>query len=198
MDPLSIAGAFATIIGLICNFKNEKRTASENEYNAFEEWLIEKKRVQVIEYLKENSSLSESIKAFLNENNEIIITKLNSIDEIVSNIASNIEGLSEIIRAIKPNLGISEQCISLLKQLYESGASSFMEVKDRQNKYLQLHDGGSGDIHFDEPRFLEDDLTTLVDYEFLRLEFIGSDSRVFHLTRQAVEFLQFHVLRRKT
>ena len=65
-----------------------------------------------------------------------------------------------------------------------------MEVKDRRNKYLQLHNGGSGDIHFDEPRFLEDDLNILVEYGFLRLEFIGSGSRVFHLTRQAVEFLQ--------
>ena len=190
MNPLSIAGAFATIIGLLCNFKNEQRTASENEYNSFIKWLIEKKHDQVIEFLKENSSLSESIKAFLNENNEIIMRKLNSIDEIVSNIASNIEGLSEIVRAINPNLRISEQCISLLKQLDESGASSFMEVKDRRNKYLQLHDGGSGDIHFEEPRFLEDDLNTLVEYGFLRLEFIGSGSRVFHLTRQAVEFLQ--------
>lgn len=190
MDPLSIAGAFATIIGLICNFKNEKRTVSENEYNAFVEWLTEKRYDQIIEYLEKNSSLSESIKAFLNEHNEIIIKKLNSIDEIVSNIASNIEGLSEIVGAIKPNMGISEQCISLLKQLNESGGSSFMEVKDRGIKYLQLHDGGSGDIHFNEPRFLEDDLNILVEYRFLRLEFIGSGSRVFHLTRQAVDFLQ--------
>lgn len=42
MEPLITAGAFATIIGLICNFKNERRSVSENEYDDFVGWLNEK------------------------------------------------------------------------------------------------------------------------------------------------------------
>ena len=190
MEPLSMAGVFATIVGLICSFKSERGSASENEYDEFIEWLNEKRHDQIIEYLGKNNSLTESIKAFLTENNETVLKKLNGIDEILSRIASRIDGFSEIVAVIKPNLELSEQCVSLLKQLAESGASSFLEVRDRRRKYLQLHDGGSGKIHFDEPIFLEDDLNVLIEYGFLRLEFIGSGSRVFHLTRQAEKFLQ--------
>lgn len=190
MERLSMAMVFATIVGLMCSFKSERGSASDDEYNEFIEWLSEKRHNQIIEYLGKNNSLTESIKAFLAENNEIVLNKLNVIDEILSRIASRIDGFSEIVAVIKPHLELSEQCVSLLKQLVESGASSFLEVSDRRRKYLQFHHGGSGKLHIDEPRFLEDDLNVLMEYEFLRLDHIGSGSRVFHLTRQAEKFIR--------
>jgi hypothetical protein len=190
MDPLSIANAFATVIGLICNYKSERQSISENEYSNFMEWLNDKNLDQFIEYLTKNKQLSESINAFLNENNEILIAKLNGIDDILSDIASRIGGLSEIAKAINPSLGLSKQSISILRQLDKSGASSFIEHRTRDEKLYQFYEGGKGKVVYDEPRFIEDDLNTLIEYGFLRLDYVGSGTRVFYLTRQAKKFIE--------
>jgi len=58
MDPLTISMTFATIVGLICNFKSERVSSSKDEYNDFIGWLETKNHNQQIEYRVKGSNLS--------------------------------------------------------------------------------------------------------------------------------------------
>ena len=53
----------------------------------------------------------------------------------------------------------------------------------------QLMNGANGKIKYDEPRFMEDDLNTLVRHGFLNLEIASRGSRRFLVTREAVRFI---------
>jgi len=190
MDPLTGAGAFATIVGLICNYKNEKQAISPDEYKAFVEWLQNKHHTEVIKYLEVNSRAVESIKQFLAEDNKVIIQKLEAIDAVTAKIASGIEGLAEIARAVRPNQELSRQCINILKQLNDSLGSYFLELNTGIHPTFLIIDGGQKQLRYDEPRFIEDDLRTLVELGLLRLEYNKQGCRIFYLTREALKILQ--------
>jgi hypothetical protein len=191
MDPVNVAGAFATIVGLISNYKSENQAISSDEYKAFLEWLQNKHHTEVIQYIEMNSRVVESIKHFLEQDNNLILQKLEAIDNVTAKIASGIEGLAEIAKSVKPNQGLSKQCISILKQLNESG-SHFSELKTGSHPVFLIVDGNGGTINYDEPRFIEDDIRTLVELRLLRLDYdyTKSGTRIFYLTREATSLLQ--------
>jgi len=190
MEPLSAAGTFATIVGLICSFKSERKAISEDEYKAFIEWLQTKRHSEVIQYLEINSRLVEGIRHFLEEDNKIILQKLETIDNLTAKIASGIEGLAEIAREVRPDQKLSHQCLNILRQLNDSSGSRFLEGRDGLHSILQVIDGDQRKIKCDEQRFIEDDLRTLVEFGLLRLDYTKQGNRIFYLTREATNLLQ--------
>jgi hypothetical protein len=195
MEPLSIAGAFATILGLICNFKSEGKAISDNEYKTFLEWLQSKRHDQIIKHIEANICLADSIRHFLHEDNKIILRKLEALDDMAAKIASSIEGLAEISQAIRPTLGLSRQSINILRQLNNSGGSRFTELQVRGNTIFQVVDGAGGaNIDYDEPRFIEDDLLMMVELGVLRLERNAQGRRFFYFTREAAQLLTTCIL----
>jgi hypothetical protein len=190
MEPLSAASAFATIVGLICSFKSERRAISGDEYKAFIEWLQTKRHGKVIQYLEMNSRLIEGIRRFLEEDNKIILQKLETINNVTTKIASGIEGLAEIAREIRPNQELSHQCLNIVRELNDSSGSRFLEGTDGLHSIFQVIDGDQRTIKCDEQRFIEDDLRTLVELGLLRLDYTKQGSRIFYLTREATNLLQ--------
>lgn len=189
MDPLAIAGAFATIVGLLCDYKSEHRAETDDEYRSFLEWLQTKRHDEIMKGIESNIQLANSLKAFLHRDNETIIGKLTAIDDILARIASTIDGFADISRAINPNSELSQQAIGILKQLNNSGGSRFTEINIRGNLLFQVVDG-NGRIDYDEPRFIEDDLKTLAKLGLLLLDRTSQGHRMFHLTRTAVQLLK--------
>ena len=49
-------GSLATIVGLICNFKSERRASSDDEYKEFIGWLNTKQHKLVIEEIPPSST----------------------------------------------------------------------------------------------------------------------------------------------
>lgn len=191
MDPLSTASAFATIVGLICNFKSERSLSDKTEYHDFVNWLEEKRHENIIDLVKANNQLSNGIQSFLREDNKLIMSKLNALGDIMSTLSARIEGLSEIAAAVNPGHEISDQCLRILRQLNESESSRFIEIKIRGQSLFQIMDGKGGNIDYEEPRFIEDDLLTLQELGMLRLDYGSKGSRIFYITRRAVEFLKY-------
>jgi len=189
VDPLAIAGAFATIVGLLCDYKSEHRAETDDEYRSFLEWLQTKRHDEIMKGIESNIQLANSLKAFLHRDNETIIGKLTAIDDILARIASTIDGFADISRAINPNSELSQQAIGILKQLNNSGGSRFTEINIRGNLLFQVEDG-NGRIDYDEPRFIEDDLKTLAKLGLLLLDRTSQGHRMFHLTRTAVQLLK--------
>lgn len=70
---MELFGSLATIIGLICNFKSERKSASNDEYQAFISWLSEKRHKSLIDELNDNYVLSLSIKGLLQQNHDVVV-----------------------------------------------------------------------------------------------------------------------------
>ena len=61
-------------------------------------------------------------------------------------------------------------------------------MADSKDEYY-LMDGGSGTITYNEPRFIDDDLDTLVYVGLLTLKTSPKGTRSFYVTRAAAAFV---------
>lgn len=93
------ATSFATIVGLITQFKSERRAAADDEYQELLLWLENKHHNSVIAELGENHLLSSSIQNFLKLSHEEVVYKLDSLSYSITEIASQIEDFRDIASA---------------------------------------------------------------------------------------------------
>ena len=188
MEPLTAATTFATIVGLLSNFKSERKSSSDDEYKEFVSWLDEKRHKNLLDEIMSNHLLGLSLKSLLNQNHEVVLQKLSELDETLLVLSSSIGGFKEISNALAPNVELSEQALSIISQLNSTGGSSFLESSTYDGtSFLFMDTQGSIDIK--EPRFVEDDLTQLVNLELLLLDYSSQGNRIFRITRLAVKLL---------
>jgi hypothetical protein len=84
---------------------------------------------------------------------------------------------------------ISEKALSLLRQVVASGSDSFSRIAMPGIVVLQLPNGSQ--ITYEEPRFLEDDLTRLIDMGLLAIKGYDSNGKpIYGITRNAVRFIE--------
>lgn len=189
MDPLTLSTTFATIVGLICNFKQERKGQRELSNNDFFEWLEKHHHHEIKDIITRNQNLSIGLEILIKEEYETLVIKLNKIDDILAKLVSQIDGFKEITNAIKPSSGISKQAVNILEQLVESNSNEFGKIINyRIGHTLSLHSGGN--IQYNEPRFLEDDLNSLVNLGLLRLRVGSKGTEFYGITRNAVKFIE--------
>ena len=189
MDPLTAAGAFATIVGLLSNFKAEQ---SGTELSEFTKWLKDKHYEEVASAIERNSTLSKELAKILATNHTDLVDRLAQLDSRIAQIASQLDGFGGLAAVLYSKTILSEQAISVLKQLVDSGAEYFMEHKmftGEPDEY-QLIGGSGGNITYADRRFIKDDLNSLVSASLVRLEIPNKGSRKFFVTRAAVEFFR--------
>lgn len=187
MDPMIGAGAFATIVGLICNFKSERSGTNIKEFLA---WLQEKHHDDIATSIQNNKNLYQQLSNIMAINHQQLLERLESLDKLLSSVAGHVQEFSGLVITLYPRIDISDQAVSILKQLVTSGAKLFMEktAMSSPDEYILIK-GDKGKISYSEPQFMEDDLNTLVDLGFLRLDFGSHGSRRFYVTRKAFNFV---------
>lgn len=183
LDPLSIATSFSTIVGLLSNFKSER---SGGQLPEFITWLQEKHHEVVVSGIEQNQRLSQQLESLLVLNHEDLVKRLDSLDMILASIAMNIDTFSSLATTIRPDCIFSEQAISIVKQFVASGASECWEQKYLEDRSSNFSLIGAGQLKIEEPRFVEDDFRTLVEFGILRLDFGSKGTRKFIITRKAV------------
>ncbi|MFS1987708.1 hypothetical protein BCT96_008675 [Vibrio splendidus] len=186
---MEIFSSLATIIGLIYNFKSDRKSVSDDEYQEFVNWLSDKRHKSVIEELHTNQLLGLSIKGLLQQNHDLVLSKLNHLDESLLQLASGIEGFHEIANAINPNAEISDQAMTILRNLVESQGSFILESKTLSGTDYRVYDGDRRSLGITEYRFVDDDFNLLCSLGLLMLDFNGSGSRMFRVTRSAVKYI---------
>lgn len=188
MEALTAATTFASIVGLLSNFKSERKASSDDEYKEFVDWLNEKRHKNLLEEITSNHLLGLGIKSLLNQNHEVVLQKLVNLDETLLILSSSISGFKEISNALAPNVELSEQALSIISQLNSTGGSSFIENKGYGLPSFIFMDT-QGSIEITEQRFIEDDLAQLVNLDLLLLDYNSQGNRVFRITRLAVKLL---------
>ncbi len=186
---MEVFSSMAAIVGLLSNFKSERRATSDDEYKEFVEWLDNKRHKKLIEEINSNHLLGLGIKSLLNDNHEVVVRKLSALDDSLVTLASQIDGFKDIASAISRNNELSDQAVSILKQLVDSGGRAILEMKMRGFSIFQVI-GASGGIEYDEPRFLDDDLKQLCKLELLIPSTNKDNQRVFTLTRFAIRYME--------
>jgi len=189
MDPLSLASSFASIVGLIGMFKQERKEGDATDKDDFLQWL---QSHNFEEYAKTISSSSEAlaeIEKVLSENHEVIISKLHKIDEVLSTLAINMNLLDGLAESMYHSPVISVQAIEVLRQLVNSPSSSFIKsrVGATTEALILIQDGGQ--INFEEPRFIDDDLITLINCGLLWMSYGSQGSEIYNITRDATKFI---------
>ena len=125
MDPITLSTTLASLVGLICNFKQEKKDQKELSSKEFVEWLEFHKHRDLKNLILHTHNLSSEIDSLLKQNHELILTKLNKIDDILAFLLSHFKGLQGIVQLLKPNSQLSDQAISILRQFVNSNSDEF-------------------------------------------------------------------------
>jgi hypothetical protein len=190
MDPITAASAFATIISLIGQFRNERASGQPSDFNSFLTWLVETQHNELKMLVEGNAASVAGIEALLSEQQDVLVAKLESLDRALAAFASGIAGFSEVGRAINPDAFLSEQAISILRQYEAKGASKVLESPMYGGVILFFLDGQGGQLEIADQRFIEDDLNTLVELSLLRLGHNSKGQNTYLFTRTASQLVQ--------
>jgi hypothetical protein len=189
MDPIALAGSFATIVGLVVNFKSERKGQKDSTYHEFCQYLEHHRHEELKKLIDRSSKIQEELNVLLQQDHETMVMKLSKIEEILGSLLKHIEGFSEIIEAIKPDLGLSQEAIFILKALVNS-------TDDRV--YVRVFDGQLAAmlvpsmllIEGTDPKYLRNDMRMLDEFGLLQHAVSQKAEEIYYVTRNAQRFVK--------
>ena len=187
MDPLTASTTLATLVGLICNFKQERGANASGSRQEFFAYLEHHRHEQLRDFITNTYHLSSEVDALLREDHAVILEKLNSINALLGTVISKIDGFQGIVHALAPESELSQQAFDILCALYDSTSNSMSELKMHGYVLLCLHNGGQ--LRADDQRFLKDDLDTLCALNLLSRDCSSGGDAIYNLTRAAEKFI---------
>jgi hypothetical protein len=182
MEPITIATAFASIVGLIRVYKAEAQEHEGRDFDHYIEWLQRQEHKQVVDLILGNGELARSVRDLIEDRHGEVMAKLDALDKVLAGVARHIDTfgpLANVIRASQP----SDQAVSVLRQLNQANSSSFLEITHTGGRQYPMLDT-SRTVQVSDPRFIYDDLLTLCELGLLRLSYNNSGGRIFTITRE--------------
>jgi hypothetical protein len=190
MEPITLATSLATIVGLVGTYRAERRADESVDLDDFLRWLSEHGFQELTTELERNTQVSASIKALLRERTDVLLAQLGRLDQMLGALASHVEGIGALAQSVRPADCLSDQAVSLLQQLEAMESEGFL-VSDALNRPPTLiARDGKGQLAYEEQRFLDDDLQTLVDAGLLRLDYNSQGSPLYLATRAGAYFVR--------
>jgi hypothetical protein len=178
IDPVLASQTFATIVGLICNYKQENNTNQ-----SFIQYLEQHRFDDIKNAIAGTQAIQDAVNQLLREDHAQILAKLNLINDVLTQVLSKVSGFEILAQRLGTGTTISPQALSILIVFFRSGAEQIALLDPPQ---LILTPCGGG-IPISEPRFLKDDLNALESFGLIRLEY--ENGRPFYsLTRPGAEF----------
>lgn len=181
MEPITLATAFASIVGLLRVYKAEAQDLEGRDFGKYIDWLRRQEHNQLVDLIQGNADLASSVRDLIEDQHHEVMAKLESLDNVLASVARHIDvfrPLADVVRGSQ----LSDQAISVLRQLNEANSSRFFEITDSTGTHYAMLDV-SGTVQVSEPRFISDDLLTLCEFGLLRLEHNSQGGRVFVITR---------------
>ena len=189
MSEIMLASGFAQIVGLICNFKQERKYKSDDEYKEFQEWLSSRRHTEIQDLLSHNIELSNSIRHLLTENTNELLGKMDVLESALLNVGSKLDGLDSIAKHFSYSEELSEQAISMLSTVCECKGNAICELVSPSGRFLHVSPRNI-QIKISEMHFIESDLDLLVQYGYLLPpKSTRKNERSFPVTRAAYKFI---------
>ncbi|WP_018861575.1 MULTISPECIES: hypothetical protein [unclassified Thioalkalivibrio] len=190
MEPITLATSLATIVGLMGTYRSERRANESADLDDFLRWLSDHGFQELTAELERNTQLSVSIRALLRERTDVLLAQLGRLDQMLSALAAHVEVLGPLAQAVRPEEQLSDQAVSVLQQLESKESKGFLVSEALNRPPILLSLDGEGQIDYQEHRFLEDDLQTLVGLGLLRLDYNSQGGSLYLATRAGSRFLQ--------
>jgi ABC-type transporter Mla subunit MlaD len=189
VDPITLTTSFATIVGLICNYKQQQQDQKAASSQDFLQWLDEHRHEELKNLILQTHGLESQVAYLLRRDHKLIMQQLSEIDKILATLLSRVEGFSEIVHILRPNFELSDQALHILRRLVNSQADEFGKNHLGSGGVELVLVSSDPEIEVREPRFLDDDLRTLVDLQLL-LPRVGSrGTKFFRVTRNAARLV---------
>lgn len=184
MDPF----AFATIVSLLATFQSGRE--GKKDIEEFKNWLNENNYGYMTAIIDNNESLQQDLTSFMNQNHEQVMAQLSTLNNLMVSLASHMQGLGGIASSFDANNGLSDQAIDVLRQFVKSSGVEMRHLQtwsyEGQSNIYYLDDS---EVDFNEPRFIEADVDSLVHAGLITLTRGSKGSAIYKITRQAVRFI---------
>jgi hypothetical protein len=196
MDALSYATAFSTIIGLICNYRQEKTAKDSINTSEFLEWLNTHHHESLREQVEADQSLRAGIEGMLQLERGVFLDQFSEVFKQLAQLMSKVDLFASISEKILPKVLLSQEAFEILKKLVLSGQSTLDLGYPVENRVtvLKIIDDQSGKrislIDFENENFLHDDLDSLCAFGFLKeVPKKQYSIREFRLTRVGFSYI---------
>lgn len=186
MDAITLANSFAAIVGLLVTFQSTRDQANISD---FLEWLRENNNENTAIVIENDIELQRQLSAFIGQNHDEVMSQLSKLNNLMISVASRMDGLSGLASTFELNNSLSDQAINVLRQFVNSKSKSIYRVEtiDGEVNYLLMSDGN---IEYDDSRFIDSDVQSLVDNKLITKEALSSSDFSYGITRQAVFFIK--------
>lgn len=185
MEPLTLAGSLASIVGLMADFASSRGQKDALEIRDFLEWLGTHGHNDLKGLIERNQATIVSIKASLAEGKDELLQQLSKIERMLGALTVGQGPLEELAFSLRPDSVVSSQGTEILLAYEKQQAGKALEHHTFDGAHLLFLDGtGNGAYQPSDPRFLEADLEELVELRLLSISRNGKGQRVFHLTRR--------------
>ena len=127
MDAITLAGSFASIVGLLVSFQSIRDEANISD---FLEWLRENNNANTANIIENNIELQQQLSIFISQNHDEVMVQLSTLNDLMISIASRMDGLSGLASKFNGTHGLSDQAISVLRQFVDSNSKSILRVEN--------------------------------------------------------------------
>ncbi|MGD0087723.1 MAG: hypothetical protein ABSC24_11420 [Verrucomicrobiota bacterium] len=104
-DPLTTASAFATIIGLISNYRQEKGAGESLDHRKFIEWLEYHRHDEIKNLICNTAALQSDVDKLLRAEHAVIIEKLDAVSETLASLMSQVTEFRGLTLTMMPGAG---------------------------------------------------------------------------------------------
>jgi hypothetical protein len=189
MDLMTAASSIATLVSLLGQFRGERQTVKEEDYKEFLNLLDETRHNELKTLIESNQQASDSIKKLLYEDRNVLLEKIESLDKALAQFASGFEGFSQLVEAVKPTDRLSSQALNLLRLVEEVKGNLIMVNHFITGIRIWIsgsHENNTPVFNITEPRFIEDDISTLLDLRLIK----PKEKNIYLFTRVASELVR--------
>jgi hypothetical protein len=190
MDPITASTTLATIVGLICNYKQERGAKKDLDHRDFIEWLEYHRHEDIKNLITNTHGLQEEVNQLLREDHAKILGKLDSINDTLSQVLSRVSGFEILAQRFGSGGTLSDQAIYILCQFAISGSGEIMRVENDNGNVHFFGVTAHVDIEIKDQRFVRDDINALESFNFIRVSRYGSGNTLYCLTRAGARYAE--------
>lgn len=185
-DPLTLSTTLATLVGLLCNYRQEKGSREQLDHQKFMEWLEHHRHEEMKTLISTTFHLQQEVDSLLREDSALLAAKMNGVESMLAQLLSRIEGFQPIVGKLHPRGELSEQAAEILTLFADSDAELLSIIQTQKGPQFCLVPAGGGSVPGyspGEPRFFDDDMHSLRDLGLVSEDFNSRGDPFYRLTR---------------
>jgi hypothetical protein len=187
IDPLTAANTLATIVQLVGMFKQESKDGKNIEHQEFLEWLQYHRHDEIKNLICNTAAIQTEVINLLRQDNATILAKLDAINGTIALLVSRIDSFQGLSKSLMPTGELSDQAVSILRQLVVSNCRTFVFVEEPIHAFFEEN---RRLLNIAEPVFFPDDLDTLERHGLIARQSGGIDyTRIYGITRAGAKFV---------